>query len=372
MAFARTRRLLPLLAALALALSTVVATGATALARTSPAAVYTMTNAADGNAVVRFERSASGLLAPAGVFPTGGLGNGGGLGSQGALVLSGDGRWLLAVNAGSDEVSVFRVLPHGLQLTDTAASGGDMPISVTVSGSLVYVLNAGGDGNISGFRLHPNGRLRLLANSTRALSGAGVGPAQVQFTPDGAMLVVTEKNTNLIDTFLVGPDGTTGSAVVNPSNGATPFGFEFAPDGTLIVSEAFGGAVDASALSSYVMNTDGTLALISGSVATTETAACWVVVTPDGRYTYTTNTGSGSVSGYAVGSDGSLTLLDGDGVTGTTGGGPIDAIIAGGFLYTLDSGSDAISIFAINADGSLTSVGTVAGLAGNAVGITGR
>ena len=380
MALATTpvRRTFSILLALSVVAAALLATTAGAMAQDNDrhAMIFTMTNAADGNAIVAFARSETGELTPDGTYPTGGNGNGAGLGSQGALVLTDNGRWLFAVNAGSNSISVFRVTPGGLHLRDVVSSGGEMPISVTIHGRMVYVLNAGGTENISGFLFHPNGRLQPLSGSTRPLSGTGVGPAQVQFTHDGTMLVVTEKATNKIDVFLMDVNGRPSMPVVNDSHGMTPFGFDIKPDGTLIVSEAFGGAVDASAVSSYQIALDGTLQLVSATVMTTETAACWVEITPDGRFAYTTNTGSGSVSGYAVGGDGSLSLLNADGRTGLTGDGssPIDAIHAGDgqFLYTLNAGDDSISIFGVNPDGSLTDIGKVTGLGASVVGLAGR
>jgi len=179
--------------------------------------VYTMTNASSGNAVLAYDRAADGTLAPAGSFSTGGNGSGGGLGNQGGLVISGNGRWLLAVNAGSNTIAAFRVHGNGsLVRTSTVPSGGMQPISVTLSGDLVYALNAGGSGNIVGFRLDNDGTLSLIPGSSRALSGAGVGPAQIEFAPRGDVLVVTEKATTLyslnsgnmtISAFAVGADG---------------------------------------------------------------------------------------------------------------------------------------------------------------------
>ena len=165
----------------------------------SPGAVYSLMNQASGNAVAVFDRSADGSFVAAGSVATGGTGTGAGLGSQGALTLSDDGRWLFAVNAGSNDVSAFRVSPQGISLTSRTTSGGTVPISVTVHGNLVYVLNAGGAGNISGFTLDQQGILAPLASSTRPLSASGVGPAQVSFSPDGRALVVTEKATSRID-----------------------------------------------------------------------------------------------------------------------------------------------------------------------------
>ena len=274
--------------------------------------VYTLTNQAAGNAVAVFDRAPNGALTPAGTVPTGGTGTGAGLGNQGAIAQTRDDRLVLAVNAGSDSLSVLRERRHGLDVTDIVPSGGDRPISVTVDGRLVYVLNAG-DGatpaNISGFRLNRNGRIAPLPGSTRSLSGPNVGPAQIGFDPRGRTLTVTEKGTNLITTFVVGRDGRPGGALPQASSGQTPFGFAFDRRGHLIVSEAFGGT--ASALSSYDVAPSGTLGLISGSVpATDQRAACWVVVTRDGRFAYTTNTATRTVSGYRIGAGGALSLLD--------------------------------------------------------------
>jgi 6-phosphogluconolactonase (cycloisomerase 2 family) len=349
-----------LVVALALALAALGARAADAMAHSS-GAVYTLTNSPAGNAVKVFSRSGDGSLSPGGEFPTGGTGTGSGLGNQGAVVL--DGRRLFAVNPGSDSISAFAVEKGALELVDTVASGGDQPISLTVDDGLLYVLNAGGAGNISGFTVSHAGELTPVAGSTRPLSGSGTGPAQVSFDPEGELLVVTEKNTNLIDTYEVGDDGRASGPSPHPSSGATPFGFAFDRRDHLIVSEAFGGAADASAVSSYEED-DGDLEPITKSAPTTETAACWIVVTKNGRFTYTTNTGSGSISGYAVSHDGELSLLDADGRTGVTGPGPIDMALSRSsrFLYSLNSGDGTISGFRVEADGGLTPIGGAAGL----------
>jgi 6-phosphogluconolactonase (cycloisomerase 2 family) len=365
-----------ILALLVIGILSVLAFGSAGVAAAGESgAVYTMTNAADGNTIAIFTRAADGTLMPAGTVPTGGLGTGGGLGNQGALVLGEGNRFLFAANAGSDQISVFRVLgPQDLRLVDVVSSSGDQPISLTVHRRLLYVLNAGGDGNITGFRIRSGGQLTPIANSTLPLSGAGVGPAQIQFSPDGDLLVVTEKNTNLIDTYVVGANGRASGPTSQPSAGQTPFGFAFGGRDRLFVSEAFGGAVDQSAVSSYGVAGDGELTTLDPSVGTTETAACWVVVTSNNRFVYTTNTGSGSVTGYRIGSDGSLTLLNDDGRTGATGDGstPIDAALGGGgqrFLYVLLAGTGGIAGFRIEANGALTPLPGVDGLPDGANGL---
>jgi len=338
-------------------------------------AVYTMSNAAEGNRVLTFDRIPDGRLVPAGSARTGGLGTGGGLGNQGGVVLTRSERWLLVVNAGSNSVSVFEVHRRGLRLRDVEPSGGSQPISVTEHRGVVYVLNAASD-SIAGFRLRYDGRLVAMAEAVRPLSGSAVGPAQIAFTPDGGTLVVTEKNTNRIVTFAVDRHGVAGEAQVHPSSGATPFGFAFGKRDRLFVSEAFGGAADASATSAYAVADDGTVTVISPSVGTTETAACWVAVTPNGRFAYVTNTGSGSVSGYEIDFDGTLALLDADGRTGVTGDGsaPIDLAVtdSGRLLYTLNSGTHTIGVFRIAADGALQRLPFVGGLPAAANGLAVR
>ena len=332
----------------------------------APGAVYALTNVAGGNAVAMYSRGADGSLSWSGSVSTGGAGAGASLGSQGALALSDDGRWLFAVNAGSNDVSAFRVTPSGLELTGRVASGGIRPISVTVHGDVLYVLNAGGDGNISGFRVGSDGALAPLAGSTRPLSGSGVGPAQVSFSPTGAWLVVTEKTTNRLDIYAVGSDGLVSGVNTAASAGGTPFGFAFGHRDELFVSEAAGSA------SSYIVGTAG-LTVASGAVLTHQGAPCWAVVTENGRYGYTANAQGGSISGFAIASDGSISLIDGDGRTAVVGGGNIDLAVSGNsrYLYQLN-GNRSISGFRIEANGHLTAVGNVAGLPASTVGLVAR
>jgi 6-phosphogluconolactonase (cycloisomerase 2 family) len=332
--------------------------------------VYTMTNDPGGNHVLAFDRLADGTLVPAGAYATGGLGTGSGLGNQGGIVLSDNGRWLFVVNAGSDDVSVFAVTSDGLQLTDTVASGGLRPVSVTVHNDLVYILNNGGSvgdvDNIAGYWLGNDGTLHALAGSLQPLSAASTAPAQIGFSPDGTVLVVTEKATNSIDTYAVGIDGLPGAPTTWASPGQTPFGFSFGHRRQLFVSEAAGGAPDASSVSSYAVSRDGDLTLIDASVATTETAACWLQTTGNGRYAFTANTPADSVTGFAIAPDGTLSLLNADGQTAIlpAGSGPLDNAVSrdGRTFYTLNIGNGSIGVFRIHADGSLIPLADVTGL----------
>ena len=336
------------------------------------AGVYTLSNDATSNGAIAFARASDGQLSPAGTFTTGGRGSGGGLGSQGAVALSENGRLLYAVNAGSDDITSFRVTDNGLVRVATISSGGTRPISIATGHGLLYVLNAGGSGNITGFRASTGGGLEAIPNSTRALSSGASAPAQVGLTPNGRVLVVTEKATNRITTYRL-DGGTPGAPIVNASAGQTPFGFTFDRQGLLIVSEAFGGAANASAASSYLVDADGTLAVVSASVPTTETAACWFVVTKNGRFAYTTNTGSASVSGYSV-NDGALRLLDASGRTGNTDPGPLDAALSANSRYLyVQTGTGSINTFLVDKrSGALSAVPGVSGLPASTVGLAAR
>lgn len=346
------------------------AAGAVAMLSSLPAlagSVFVASNAADGNRILVFDRSPIGGLTSAGSVATGGNGTGAGLGNQGGLVVSEDGRNLYVVNAGSDSISSFALGPQGPTLLATVPAGGSTPLSLALHKDLLYVVLAEG---ISGFRVQ-GGVPEPIAGSSRPLSAPGAGPAQGSFSPDGGFLVVTEKNTNSLTVFSIGADGTPISSDTFPAVGTTPFGFAFGRRGQLFVSEAFGGAPSASAVTVYRLDYDGSLDVIDPSVPTLETAACWLAISNDGRYAYTTNTGDGTLTGFAIASDGTLTPLDADGKTATAGAGTIDLSfsINGRFVYALSSGSHTISGFEIGADGSLTPVGDVTDLPAGANGL---
>jgi 6-phosphogluconolactonase (cycloisomerase 2 family) len=338
---------------------------AAAPTRSETGAVYVLSNQTSGNAVLVYDRAADGTLTSGGAFATGGTGTGGGLGSANAVVVDRTAEHVYAVNAGSDSIASFEVTSNGLRLLSTVPSGGDRPISVSVQGNRLYALNAGGDGNVTGFKVD-DGRLTPLANSTRSLSGSATDPAQVSITPDGAEVIVTEKATQLIDVYRLDGDGRITSRSSVRSEGATPFGFDFTASGDLAVSEA-----GPSAVTSYDVRPTG-LRTLSKSVGDNEAAACWVVVTDDGRFAYVGNGGgSQSVSSYTVDDHSSLSLLDGEGATAA--GGVSDIALSSGsrFLYAR-LGNGTVGAFAVQHDGSLVSLPVGSGLPAGAAGIAAR
>ena len=335
------------------------------------AAVYVQTNNATENEVIVFSRAEDGALAPVGRYPTGGRGTGvPHLASAGSVVLGDDGQWLLVVNAGSDELSLFAVQPDGLQLANRVGSGGSKPTSVAVSGALVYVLN-NGTPNISGFNLI-DGKLTALAGSARPLSGADADPAQISFTPGGGALIATERGTNSISSYLVDQRGYAQGPTTIKSSGQTPYGFGLTMGGPLIVSEAFGGAMGAAAASSYAVSGAGELTMMSGSVGDTRSEVCWVALTKDDRFAYVTNFGDGTVSCYEIAANGRLTLHDPVAGSARQGQkGLRDEAISGDgrYLYAIDADAQKLFGWAVGQDGHLTPAGEFGGVPGTVAGL---
>lgn len=337
----------------------------------APNAVYTLSNDATSNAIFVYDRAADGSLEPHGAYATGGVGTAAGLGNQGALAYSDAKKLFFAVNAGDDSISELRLETDGsLSLVSKVSSGGVKPVSVAVSGDTVYALNAGDGGasaaNVSGFTIGAGG-LVPIASSTQPLSTASPGPAQVAFTPDGKVLVVTEKATSKIDTFVLAA-GVAGAANVQISVGATPFGFDFTAAGHLVVSEAGPGAA-----SSYtISDVDGALTPVTSTLVSTQMAPCWVTVV--GSNAFVTNAHSNTITGYSVSGSGALALLGTGGVSASTGAGPLDMAATSdkSFLYALDSGDHAISVFSVTSAGALSSKPVFSGIPEHATGLVAR
>lgn len=332
--------------------------------------VYTLSNQASGNMVKVYKRAGDGKLTYTASYAAGGNGSGGGLGNQGAVVISDDNNVLLAVNAGSSSISSFKITGSGLNLKSTVSSGGTTPISIAQHGNIVYVLNGGGMGNISGFRLGENDKLTPIPNSTRPLSSASAGAAQISFVRNGKVLVVTEKATNKIITYTINEWDRPGVMHSLVSASPTPFGFAPGRFGNIYVSEAVGGAPNASNVSSYRIGFDGSISLTQGPVTTGQSAACWVVLTEDGKNIFTTNTASNTISSYNVNPNaGSINLFQS--IAATSDMGPIDAALTDNskHLYVLNAGSHTITAYAVANNGTLTALQTISGLPAGANGL---
>ena len=334
--------------------------------------VYTSTNAAGGNSVIRLHRAQNGRLTSGGTYPTGGKGTGASLASQGSVIVGPGAQYLYTVDAGSNDIATFQIQPNGLKWVSNTSSGGIMPVSLTAHGKLVYVVNAGGEDNISGFRVLPNGTLQAIPNSNQLLSATGTGAAEIAFSATGSQLVVTEKGTGHIDVFPVDGNGVAGEAIVTNSVGVTPYGFAFDAGNHFLVSEAFGGATSASAVSSYFVSNFGSLP-ITGSALDDQTAACWVATA--GSYAWTANAGSGSISAYFISPGGNLSLIPGTGVVASLGSNakPTDMAIDASqqYLYVLEDGIGAVAGFHIEPNGTLIAIGVNSSLGAALSGLAG-
>lgn len=377
------------------------------------------------NQVVMYNRAVDGRLTLVGYFNTGGQGSGpsqrfagDGLGSAHSVQLSQDHRFLFVTNAGSNDISVFRVRRNSLKLVDVERTGDGseslrFPNSVTQHGDLVYVLNSADEGSITGFRLNENGTLEPIARSTRILN-ANQGcpgnfpgcppdtlfnPTQVSFTPDGRKLVVTIKDgptaaagTSAGIPNFTAPTGLGRILVFNVNNNGRPsanytqtdlnndgpFGFSFDDNGNILTTLFVGGPGLSASAGSFHIRQNGTLVPISRNVPNTQFDTCWLG--NNGDYAYGANYTSGTISSYLIGADGSLTLLAA--VAGTTrdlpctagvtcapganrqGSTPLDIRVSpnGRFLYNVLPGSGRVAAWRINADGSLTKIGEYGGL----------
>ena len=356
----RTRRLIGLAGAIA-AIAATLSVGTVAAASPAVGHVYVNNNSAGTNTVAAFDRHADGSLTPiaGSPFVAGGAGTGAPFGSAGGLQRSSDGRYLLATDPASNEISVLRIKPNGgLQLVDVERSSGIGPVSIAVHGSLVYVANGGAGGsNYTGFRLNPVGHLIHIPGSTFDLPDNAL-PGHVLISPDGRRLVGTRVGPNAgpsyLDGFRIGSDGRLTAAPGSPfaAQRIGPFGSAFSPThgNQLFVSNAHDGA-NAGSVSVYDVAPDGSLNAISGSpFADLQTAPCWVAMSPDGHALFAVNTAVPSISRYSVAADGTLTLIGSTGFASPTGLRPFDAQVSpdGGFLYVVDAGVAKISAFAVD------------------------
>jgi 6-phosphogluconolactonase (cycloisomerase 2 family) len=346
-----------------------------------PGAVFSMTNNAIANSITAFARNPDGTLTRQSSIPTGGQGTGGPEDSANGLVLAnvngetsptntkGAPKFLLALNGGSDSITVLRNDPAGLTVVDTEDSQGTRPISITVNRGVAYVLNAGsfmctGVGeqpSISGFTFDGDGQLTPIPGSTRPLSGApNSGCTQVSFDKTGSVVIVDEQQADVITTYTRRADGTLSLPMPQQTTGNGPFGLTFTQRNQLLTTENAGAAPGQGALASYAIDErTGTLTPLSPSVRNGQSDTCWVAITDDNRFAYTSSFGDdGGISSYRVKPDGSLALLDAQAETVGAGSSDVALSADSRFLYVKNSIQGTVTSFRIEDDGALTRLDT--------------
>lgn len=325
--------------------------------------LYTQTNATGNNQVMIYRHTWTGALTYFGAVSTGGSGNGKSLSSQGALAIDRQQNRLFAVNAGSNSLSMFSIDPANgnLTLLDNEPLQAVTPVSVTVNGNYVYVVNEGSN-NIRGVEVVGGNSLVLLSNSSKVLSSSGAGPAQISFSPNGNYLHVTEKNKNFIRTFVVNAGGYAQPGTNTAAAGKTPFGFCYGRSNTLVVTHAEANAAGQSVGANYAGNNSNTLSVVNGSVATSQSGSGCVAGTIFGRYAFVTNNISNNISSYYIAPSGNLVLVNGS--AAATGNAPTDICLSNSnlFVYAINSGDGTISAYLRGVLGTLIPIGTTSGV----------
>jgi 6-phosphogluconolactonase (cycloisomerase 2 family) len=348
------------------------ASGQAAASTVAGHAVFVQTNDLARNTIVAYARESDGHLTRVGEFATGGKGGVeqdvplDSLASQDSLTYDAAHRLLFAVNAGSNTVTSFAVDGARLSRLQTVPAGGVFPVSVSAAHDRLFVLNAGGTGNVTGYRINPAGRLTALPGASRNLGLHNdpqpefiTAPADIAQTSDGQHVVVTTKANNEIDVFTV--DDGLSAPIKNHAASPVPFAVSFDSAHRLVVANA-----GDSSVSTYTVNADGTLDTITAGVEDGQAALCWLVGTGDTFFGG--NAGSSTISAFVVDTDGNATLTGTpDGVVAHTGGGSggtIDLAITSDqrFLYAENSFAGSVEAYQIQPDHTLQLVDTQTGL----------
>jgi 6-phosphogluconolactonase (cycloisomerase 2 family) len=358
---------------LGVAVASVAFAATPAAASVADRAVFVQTNDLEHNTVVAYTRDANGHLTRVGEDRTGGQGGVerdvplDSLASQDSLTYDAAHHLLFAVNAGSNTVTSFAVDGAHLTRLQTVPSGGVFPVSVSAEHDRLFVLNAGGSGNVTGYRINPAGRLSALPDGSRDLGLNNeqrpafiTAPADIAQTADGAHVIVTTKANNDIDVFNTTSGGLS-APVHNTAAAPVPFAVSFDAAHRLAVANA-----GDSSVSTYTVNADGTLDTITAGVQDGQAALCWLVGTGDTFFGG--NAGSSTISAFAVDAAGNATLTGtSDGVVAHTGGGTggtIDLAITSDkqFLYAENSFAGSVEAYQIQPDHTLQLVDTQTGL----------
>ncbi|KAI0565595.1 WD40/YVTN repeat-like containing protein [Gracilaria domingensis] len=370
----------------------------TGVSRDFVGGVYAMSNNVTENTLVVYARRRNGtlkLLDPA--LRTGGKGailrddvGVDPLISAFSVIITPDYRFVLAVNAGSQSVSVFKVLrDFSLRLVHVQPVPGFGPNSIAVSGNLVYVASIEMDGTfddllsqtgvLSGFRLSATGKLFPILGSQRQLTSR---PAAIQISPDHRSLVVsnvlsslTAFGTGILEEIVVFSVANDGMLSMTPVARATstelnnaedrnlpnPIGFEIVrllgvqyvivPEvRDIVAADGMSPPLNQSAsVSTWRLESDGRLfpvqldVLVGSSLSSGQTASCWIEFSADLDNFWISNTGSDSLSAFSF-KKGISTLEEEVVATGSL---PTDLWRSrdGRFLYQLFSG--AVGVFKV-------------------------
>lgn len=341
----------------------------TSVKTTNYSKLFLISNEVASNRVLVYNRTDSGYLQYDTSYATGGTGTGAVIGCQGAVTLSKDGNSLLVVNPGSNELSSFRIYSDKMELISKKSSNGERPVSVAVSTeNKVYALNNGGMGSVAGYTLNSFGELLPLESSLRSLIGTATSfPVQIQFTPDGKTMIVALRDAGRLIRFAVNNTGLLGDTMTLASVSPAPFGFDISNQNRIYITEA-----QTSAVGVYQITSTG-LTNFQEPVLNSQKAACWLSITPNQLYCYTSNAQTNNLSAYKIDpSTGKASLIGANPIV--TGTNPIEIRTSpdSKFVYALCRTSHEIWAYAVQSDGSLNYLSKVGGLPSASIGMAVR
>jgi len=377
------------------------------------------------NSVVHYRRSANGAITELERVLTGGAGSGelspiyhvnrpNDFEGAGSVILTPDRRFLFATNAGDNSVSSFAVNKEGritlldVKRTGNPTSGGAKSLAYAPSSRTLFVLHTFGPDHLRLMSVDANGKLtaRPERYSVNTMDWPNRVPTMAVLSPDGKFLLLgttfdelpSRKNpdgslilwiprpdgtlhviaSNAPDpdgivVFPVGGDGGLGEPSLYDAKGASPFYLAFLhkrPD-TFIIGFAVSDGLAMGRIDADGKINVAPLVKIDTS-AGLPSELCWLAVSPDDRFVFTTNFGYSTISSYRI--DGNVLniakdpagpKIPGDGtfraINGTVSSGPSDNWMTpdGDYLYQIYGNASKLVGYATQQDGSLIEIARV-------------
>src|SRR5215831_1377857 len=387
--------------------------------------LYMQTNE-DKNAIIHYHRSAKGTLTEMERVATGGAGSGllspiyhtkrpNHFEGAGSVILTPDRRFLFATNGGDNSVSSFAVDKEGrLKLLDVKptgnpTNGGAKSLAYAPSSRTLFVLHTFGPDHLRLMSVDEKGNLttRPEQYSVNTSDWPNRGPTMATVSPDEKFVIVgttfdelpTRKNpdgsvilwiphgpdgslhviaSNAPDpdglvVFPVRGDGSLGEAKFQDAKAASPFYIAFLkgrPD-TFIIGYAVSDGCALGTIDADGKIDVGTLMKIDTSRGL-PSELCWLAVSPDNRFVYTTNFGYSYLSSFhidgeklSIAKDPASPKVPGDGtfraIDGVVSSGPSDSWLSpdGAHLYQIYGNASKLVGYATQRDGSLKEITSV-------------
>jgi 6-phosphogluconolactonase (cycloisomerase 2 family) len=386
--------------------------------------LYMQTNEVE-NAIIHYQWSANGTLTEVERVATGGAGSGelspiyhinrpNDFEGAGSVILTPDRRFLFATNAGDNSVSSFAVDKAGrltlqdVKRTGNTQSGGAKSLAYAPSSRTLFVVHTFGPDHLRLMSVDGEGKLtpRPEPYSVNTMDWNNRVPTMAVLSPDGKLLFVgttfdelpSRKNpdgslilwiphkdgalhviaSNAPDpdgivVFPVGEDGALREPSFYDARGASPFYIAFLhsrPD-TFVVGYAVSNGVSIGKV-----DTNGKITV--SAPVTLDTSAglpselCWLAVSPNDRWVFTTNFGYSDISSFRIDGDALSIAKDpaspkvpGDGsfraIDGVVSSGPSDSWLSpdGAYLYQIYGNASKLVGYATQPDGSLKEITSV-------------